>query len=313
MTPVYHSGCCCLYEPEFWRTHRELCLLFIFCVLQHRLDSKKEDRLLASKIALDMENDVCEAEKHEFLEACAHLPDSERPKLKERLTLLTRTLGAHALGDLPPTPVDRVVTRRYLNQPTSNLPAPWCSLLGPLATLQPRRRGDGDSVALWTVAPVELPASLQSPRTAADAATHKDEDVAAGLEWSMDNRSDGGYSDEAEADLLLGLGTSHRSRRRRRDVVEHIPNGLSEQHSAHEAAVATAGLESDNVAMGDRSGGTCTTFDETYDLWKEWMQEEEEGVDPSAELNKLLPLDNGAASGMDDEDTAVRDLACTQD
>ncbi|KAF8571814.1 hypothetical protein P879_01360 [Paragonimus westermani] len=295
----------------------------------HQQESWLEDRLLCANMALDLEREVFESEKKVFLELkhVDHMPNSLENNVKtsheqpvEDASASTIT-DANSLDGLSMYVKATLKNRRrklpevpILKYPVSLLPPPWSDRLGPLAYLRPLTFDpDGNAkfasihLPLWPQHP--SPSDLShldvastsvcetSTLTTSNPTVIKADQV--DLVHVQSNSvvinyvADGGSSsDDAEADLLLGLDT----RQSRVKNNEHLvnTNGLLKG--------AAAG------SIEDRRGHDgAAAFDEQYDLWQELLQDDSMDMDEMRSESLDVNLEDECES-MLPEDSSKKSL-----
>ncbi|KAF6778723.1 hypothetical protein AHF37_01563 [Paragonimus kellicotti] len=295
----------------------------------HQQETWLEDRLLCANMALDLEREVFESEKKVFMEL-KHVDHMQNPLENDVKTAYEQPVedtsasvitDADSLDGLSMYVKATLKNRRrklpkvpILKYPVSLLPLPWSDRLGPLAYLRPLTFDqDGNAkfasihLPLWPQLPspsdlshldvasttVSETSTLTTTNPAVIQADHVDlVHVQSNSVVINDVADRGSSSDDAEADLLLGLDT----RQSRVKNNEHLvnTNGLLK-------GAAAGSIE----GHGDH-GGT-TAFDEQYDLWQELLQEDIMDMDEMRSESLDVHLEDECES-MLPEDSSKKSL-----
>lgn len=283
-----------------------------------QLEPSLEDRVLVNRMMLELDRDVFETEKKEFEAALRLLSPADTDQacdggLKDTASIVSTTCTRNAivtstcqtaistsLGQQP-TGQRRPREVPYLKHPSSSLPHPWSTLLGPLAYLRPRVFDHNGNASLSPFSFPELSdgtLEFESSDASVSTAVHNEGGVlpvsgtySTVITGSSDyfsicrpspNESDvkEDSSEDAEADLFLGLGT-RASRTCANDCIMLDVTGLLE-----DGVVGTTGAL--------RARTRSIAFDETYDLWQELMREEGIEMDEMRSASLDICLDGSS-------------------
>ncbi|THD25719.1 hypothetical protein D915_003252 [Fasciola hepatica] len=278
----------------------------LFKQTMEQLQPPVEDRLLLSQMALDLERDVLASEKQDFSEVLAETDETGSAKVPRT------NLNSGLIQDTELLDLDTDQKPIYLRHSTSLLPAVWQSMLGSLAFLRPLAF---DASGCAKYASIDLPSTPNDSQSQTSESKHesgKPENglVNAELSCDPDERNEDhtltcaapkdtsdcdsrarthedddvdAMSDDVEADLLLGLDT-----RQSRGSVSVDP------------LVVTNGGQrcgSSGVGLCKRGRDKCVAFEETYNLWQEFMREE--GIDIDMEDGNEDDDDGLGADALD--------------
>ncbi|CAH8530071.1 unnamed protein product [Dicrocoelium dendriticum] len=293
------------------------------------LEPTLEDRVLVNRMMLELDRDVFEAEKKEFEEALKLSSPVGTVQTCEDLSNDTTisvptTTSTNVIVNSPcqtvlstsceqkPTGPQRRSEVPYLKHACSSLPPPWSTLLGPVAYLRPRVfDAKGNASFSSFNFPVLSDGGLKPDDSdvSVSAAVKPDEDMSpsTGTYSTVINDSSNKFSilrppspndldvkedssEDAEADLFLGLGT-RASRTCANECIMMDVTGLLE-----DGVVGAAGAL--------RARTRSVAFDETYDLWQELMREEGIEMDEIKSMSLDISLDGSSA--LKDKNKASR-------